>query len=416
MSTPLEGIRALVVTQAWAGTFATELLAMAGAEVIQVEARQRPDGWRMGFDARIPNGLQSVPTAQHAWNCSGFYNSVNLNKLGITLDLKSEEGAELFKRMVPLADIVADNFSPGAMDRLGLGYEDLRAIKPEIIVCGMSAYGASGPYAPYVGFGGTMEPVSGMSSLLGYADGQPLNSGAMYPDPVQGYYGFAAMITALFHRLRTGEGQFLDVAMVESNHSVIGDATLQYALTGDVRPRMGNQHLTFAPHAIYATRGNDQWIAIAVETADQWRALCAAAGQGWEQDNRFASNAARRTHEAALNEAIAAWTAGQDRKLLAEQLLTAGVIAAPVQDAAEVAADPSFAERGLICTVDHPEAGRWQQMAIPWQFSRTPERYTSPSPRLGEHSREVLARLVGVTEEEYRDLEARGITGTGPPD
>ena len=198
--------------------------------------------------------------------------------------------------------------------------------------------------------------------------------------------------------------------------SVIGDATLQYALTGEVRPRMGNEHLTFAPHAIYAARGEERWIAIAAESEEQWAALCAVAGQGWEQDERYASNAARREHEAALDEAIGAWAAGQDRDALADRLLTAGAIAAPVQDAAEVAADPSFTERGLICAVDHPEAGHWRQMAIPWQFAETPERLTSPSPRLGEHSQEVLGRLLGITEEEYRDLEARGITGMGPPD
>lgn len=414
--TALTGIRALVLTHAWAGTFATELLAMAGAEVIQVEARQRPDGWRMGFDARMPDALQSVATAEHAWNCSGFYNSVNLNKLGITLDLKSAEGLDLFKRLVPMADIVADNFSPGVMDRLGLGYEDLCELRPDIIMCSMSAFGASGPYEPFVGNGGTLEPSSGMSSLLGYADGQPLNSGAMYPDPVAGYCGFAAMITALYHRLHTGEGQFLDGSMMEANHTIIGDATLEYALTGHVRPRQGNRHSTYAPHGVYPARGEERWIAIAAEDEHQWATLCDQAGLGWEQEARFASNAARREHETALDEAIAEWTRRHDRDELADRLLAAGVIAAPVQDAIEASVDPHFNKRGLIKEVDHPEAGRWKQMSIPYQFSLTPERITGPSPRHGEHSREVLQRLLNVTDEEYADLEARAISGMGPPD
>jgi crotonobetainyl-CoA:carnitine CoA-transferase CaiB-like acyl-CoA transferase len=414
--TALSGIRALVVTQAWAGTFATELLAMAGAEVIQVEARQRPDGWRMGYDGPVPDALKDVPTAQNRWNVSGFYNSVNLNKFGITLDLKSEQGLDLFRRLVPHADIVADNFSPGVMDRLGLGYEDLCKIRPDIILCSMSAYGASGPYETFIGNGGTMEPSSGMSSLLGYVDGQPLNSGAMYPDPVQGYNGFAAMTTALLHRLRTGKGQFLDVSMMEANHSLIGDATLEYALTGEVRPRQGNRHFTFSPHGVYPARGENRWVAIAAENEQQWAALCAQSGLNWATDPRFATNAGRREHEAALDTAIAAWTQDQDRDELAARLAQAGVIAAPVQDAMEVSVDPSFTERGLVTEVDHPEAGRWKQMSVPYQFSLTPERVTGPSPRLGEHSREVLQRLLGISDQEYEELEAQGVTGMGPPD
>jgi crotonobetainyl-CoA:carnitine CoA-transferase CaiB-like acyl-CoA transferase len=414
--TALAGIRAVVLTQAWAGAFATELLAMAGAEVIQVEARQRPDGWRMGYDAPVPAALRDVPTAQHGWNNSGHYNSVNLNKLGITLDLKTKEGLDLFRRLVPHADIVADNFSPGVLDRLGIGYEDLCRIRPDIILCSMSGYGASGPYERFIGNGGTLEPSSGMSSLLGYAGGQPLNSGAMYPDPVAGYYGFAAIMTALLHRLRTGEGQFLDVSMMEANHTLVGDATLEYALTDHVRERQGNRHTTFAPHSVYPALGEDRWIAIAAENEQQWASLCAIAGQGWELDARFASNATRREHEAELDVAIAQWTREEERDALADRLLHGGVIAAPVHDAIEVSVDPAFTQRGLISEVDHPEAGRWKQMSIPYQFSRTPERVTGASPRLGEHSREVLQRLLGISDDEYEDLEARGITGMGPPD
>ncbi len=414
--TALDGVRVLAATQAWSGTFATELLALSGAEVIQVEARQRPDVWRMGFDSPVPDALQSVTSARNAWNCSGFYNSVNLNKRAITLDLKADEGVELFRGLVPSADIVVDNFAPGVMDRLGLGYEALREIRPDVIACSISAFGASGPYERFIGIGGTVEPAAGMSALLGYEDGQPLNSGAMYPDPVSGYYGFAAIVTALFHRLRTGEGQFVDVSMMESNHTLVGDATLQYALTGALRPRLGNRSLSFAPHGIYPARGEERWIAIATEDESQWSALCAIAGRGWEDDGRFTSNEARRANEVALDEAIAEWTAQHDRDALAEWLGGAGVIAAPVLDAIGVAHDLVFAERGVIQEVAHSEAGPWRQAAVPYRFSQTPMEVTGPSPLHGEHSREVLREFLGVDDAQYADLEARAITGMGPPD
>jgi crotonobetainyl-CoA:carnitine CoA-transferase CaiB-like acyl-CoA transferase len=413
---PLEGIRAIVLTHAWAGSFATELLALSGAEVIQIEARRRPDGWRLGYQAPIPDGLASVPTAEHAWNCSGFYNSVNLNKRAITLDLQMPEGLALFKRLVPLADVVAENFSPRVMGNLGVDYESLCEIKPDVIMCSMSAYGATGPYRDIIGFGGTLEPTSGMSSLLGYEDGEPLNSGAMYPDPVAGYYGFSAITTALFHRLRTGRGQHIDLSMQEANESFVGDAALEYAITGNVRRRLGNRHLTYAPHGIYRARGDEQWVAVAAETEQQWQSLCTIAGGGLASDERFTDNASRLTHESALNDSISEWMAGQDRNAIAERLSQAGVPAAPVLDAGEVAVDSGFDARGLVQDVEHPEAGTWRQMAIPYRFSRTPMQITSPSPLLGQHSAEVFEQHLGIGREEYEQLAASGVSGEGPPE
>jgi crotonobetainyl-CoA:carnitine CoA-transferase CaiB-like acyl-CoA transferase len=413
---PLSGVRALVLTHAWAGTFCTEQLALAGADVIQVEARRRPDGWRMGSQGERPAALQALPSAQHPWNCSGFYHSANLNKQGITLDLQLPEGLALFKRMLPAADVVAENFSPRVMHNLGLDYEALRAIRGDIILCSLSAYGATGPYRDYIGNGGTLEPTSGMASLLGYADGPPMNSGNMYPDPVAGSYGFAAIVTALFHRFRTGRGQYIDLSMQEANHTFTGDAALEYTLTGHVRERLGNRSLSFAPHAMYPAAGKQQWLAIAAESEEQWQALCHVAGADWAEDPRFATNAGRRSHEAALNSLLAAWTAGQQRDALAARLQAAGVPAAPVLDALEVAHDPGYDERGFVVDVTHPEAGTWRQAAIPYRLERTPLSVTRPSPMLGEHSAEVLQRLLGVKQDEYERLVTLGVTGTGPPD
>lgn len=412
----LHGVRAIVLTQAWAGTYCTELLALAGADVIQIEARKRPDPWRFGYDAPMPAGLREVPSALHPWNCSGHYNSVNLNKRAITLDLETPEGIDIFRRLVPLASVVAENFSPRVMAHLGIDYDALKRLHPSLILCSLSAYGATGPYRDFIGNGGTMEPTSGMSSLLGYRDGPPLNSGAMYPDPVAGYYGFAGIVTALFHRQRTGEGQYIDVSMQESNATFIGDALLEFELTGALRARLGNRHQTFAPHGNYPTRGEERWVAIAAESEEQWLALCHVANRpGWAADARFRSLGARKANEEELNQLLEEWLAEVDRDEVVEALQRAGVAAAPVLHAEEVASDPGFQERGVVQPVNHPEAGEWMQMVMPYRLRDEPTRLTRPSPTLGEHSAQVLEELLGIGPDEYSELARRGVTGVGPP-
>ena len=302
MGGPLEGVRAMVLTQAWAGSLSTELLALMGAEVVQIEARRRLDSWRGSYDGPIPAGLRAVPSATHAWNVSPNFNAVNLNKQEITLDLQTEEGIELFRRLIPHADIMVENFSPRVVGNLGIDYEALKAIKPDLIMCSLSAYGADGPWRDIPGIGGTIEPTSGQSALLGYVDGAPLNSGRMFPDGVAGTYGFAALVTALHYRNRTGRGQYIDLSMQDANYGLIGDAVLEQTITGNVRPRMGNRHLTFAPHGIYAALGQDdggeQWVALAAESAGQWASLCGVAGRPeWASDPRFTTNEARKEHE-----------------------------------------------------------------------------------------------------------------------
>ena len=414
---PLAGVRAIVLTQAWAGAFCTELLAMMGAEVVQIEARRRLDSWRGGYDSPMPAALRERPSAVHPWNCSPNFNAVNLNKLELTLDLQTEQGIELFRRLVPYADIVAENFSPRVMGNLGIDYEALRAIKPDLIMCSLSAYGGDGPWRNVPGIGGTIEPTSGMSSLLGYEHGPPLNSGSMFPDPVAGYYGFAAIVTALHHRNRTGQGQFIDLSMQEANYSFIGDAVLEHELTGNVRPRIGNRHVMYAPHNIYRAGGDERWVALAAESEAQWAAICAVAGRPeWAADARFVDNAGRKRHEDDLDAAIGAWIGGEERDDVVARLGAAGVPAAPVLDSHEVASDQTFRDRGYIVDVEHPEAGTHPQIGVPFKFSQTPAGVSRPAPMLGEHSAELLERFLGIDGEEYERLVEAGITGDGPPD
>lgn len=418
MTGPLFGTRGIVLTQAWAGSYCTELLGCMGADIVQVEVRKRPDSWRGAYDAPLPARLKDVPTARHAWNCNPLYNSVNLNKRCITLDLQQPAGLATFRRLVPYADFVAENFSPRVLGNLGIGYQDLRAIRPDVIVCSLSAYGHSGPWENVPGIGGTIEPTSGMSALLGYTDGPPLNSGQMYPDAAAGLNAVAAIVTALRHRQRTGHGQYIDLSMQEANLAFIGDAALEYLRTGHERRRSGNRHPAFAPHGIYPCAGGDRWIAISCHDDDQWRSLAGALGgpQAGLDRAEFVSLEGRKQLEDSLDEAIERATRPWDRDRLVDRLLSLGVYAAPVLDGLEVGADPGLRARGVVVDIEHPEAGTWPQAASPWHFSRSGEAVVQSAPLLGEHSFEVLSELLGMSEAEYNELVSAGVSGMGPPD
>ncbi|HCV28574.1 MAG TPA: CoA transferase [Dehalococcoidia bacterium] len=414
---PLHGYRGIVLTQAWAGSYATQILGMLGAEIIQVEFHGRPDSWRGAYDRPIPDTVRDAPGAsanQHTWNVNPNYNSVNLNKQCITLNLTHPDGVEIFKRLVPLADFVVENFAPRVIGNLGIDYDALRQIKPDIILCSLSAFGNNGPWRDVPGIGGTIEPISGMSALLGYEDGPPLNSGQMYPDAAAGLNGFAGIVTALMHREMTGEGQYIDLSMQEASLAFIGDAMLEERMTGNVRGRLGNRHMTFAPHGIYAA-ADGNWLALAAETEAQWAALSGIAGhEEWLRDARFGVNEARKANEDALDVEIGAWVAGEERDSLAEQLSQAGVMAAAVLDAHEVAADKALRDRGFIVEVEHPEAGVHPQSGVPVRFSDTRAKVERHAPLQGQHTQEVLERFLGVEEVEYQDLLKRGVTGAGP--
>ena len=412
---PLAGFRGLVLTQAWAGTYATELLALLGAEVIQLEVRGRLDSWRGTYQNPLPKRLQDVPTARHPWNVSPLYNSVNLNKQCITVDLSTSQGVDLFRSLVTSVDFVAENFSPRVMVNLGLNYDALCSIKPDLIMASLSAYGAIGPWADVPGIGGTIEPSSGMSGLLGYPDEQPLNSGQMYPDPVAGLCGFAAIALALLHRDRTGEGQYIDLSMQEANFTFIGDAWLDFACNGTIRGPQGNRHPAFAPHGIYPAAGEDQWLAIAIETDQQWLLLVDALKLGERLPlTDLASAEQRKAQEAPIDAAIEAATRLQDKLVLADCLARLGIPAAAVCNAAEVTSDKGLIERGHLVQVVHPEAGSMWQSGLPAIFSRTPGAVIRHAPLQGQHSFAVFERLLGMDEVTYQQLCDAQVTGQGP--
>jgi crotonobetainyl-CoA:carnitine CoA-transferase CaiB-like acyl-CoA transferase len=411
---PLSGYRGLVLTQAWAGTYATELLALLGAEIVQVEARSRLDSWRGSGTSAVPAGLAERGTPGEPWDLNPLFNSVNMGKRSITLDLAAPEGVGLFRALVPRFDFVVENFSPRVLGNLGIAYPDLRALREDIVLVSMSAYGATGPWSPVPGIGGTIEPSSGMSAVLGYPDGPPLNSGHMYPDPVAGLYGLGAVITALAHRQRTGEGQYVDVSMQEACATFVGDEWMRYQDTGRPPARRGNRHPAYAPHGVFRCAGEDQWVALAAPDDAAWAAAARVLGGRELAAPRFATAAGRLAAESDLEAAIGARAAGRDKGELAGALAAAGVIAAPVLDVGEVMADAGLRARGVLRTVRHSLAGEAAQAGLPVRMASTPLPPWNPAPLHGEHSLEVLQQELGLSEQEYAALAAAGITGCGP--
>ena len=411
---PLAGIRVITFTQAWSGTFATELLGFLGADVIQIEARRRPDTWRGGYQGPIPPAIHGAAERQRRWNVGPLYNAVNLNKRGITLDIGDPQGADYFRRLVPLADVIVDNFSPRVMGNWGLAYADLEALRPGIIQASLSAYGASGPYRDIPGIGGTIEPMSGMSSLLGYEGGTPLNSGNMYPDPVAGVYMATAIVAALRHRATSGEGQYIDLGMMEANATFVGDAFAEFTANGRVRPRLGNRHLRVAPHGIYEAAGG-QWLALSTDDESQWSALKSVVNNPALDAPAFATMTERKVHEEELDGHIGGWVRRQDAADAERRLLEAGIPAARVRLPDEVLGDEQLRSRDFVVSVTHPEAGTHEMVGVPWLFSRTPAKVTRASPMLGQHSQEVLAEFLGVTPTEYESLVERNVSGDEPP-
>ena len=413
---PLQHVRAVVLTQAWAGALTTQLLADMGAEVIQIEALERPDVWRGGYPPRNGGTYPENNPGERPYNRNANYNTVNRNKLGITLDLTTEEGKGLFLELVSISDIVAENFATRVMANFGLEYAELKRVNPSIIMIRMPAFGLQGPYAHYPGNGGTTEPMTGMTSLLGYKDGVPLSSGIMHTDAIGGEMGFAALLIALHHRHRTGQGQEIELSQQEAAISFIGDHVVDYTMTGRVPQRQGNRDRWMAPHGNYRCKGEDSWVAISVRSDAEWQRLCILMGrQELAEDARFLKTEERLANADALDRLVEDWTLDKEAYPIMELLQGQGIPCAPVLKASEVLDSPQLQARGFFETVHHPEAGTHQMPGMPWRLSRTPGSIRLPAPCLGEHSRRVLMEHLGLTETDLADLEQRGITGQDPP-
>ncbi len=400
---PLSGIRVADFTWVWAGPFATEQLAHLGAEVIRVETPGRLCVLRL---------LPPFADFQPGVNRSGYFNQYNQGKRSITLDLKHPRGVEVARRLIAKSDVVAENFAYGVMERMGLGYEDVRKIREDAIMVSLSGYGRSGPEKEFVSYGPATVPLAGYSSVTGYAGGPPMHVGISYGDPTAGLHGALAVLAALHHRAVTGEGQFIDVSLWEAAASLLPEALLEFEMNGACPPRMGNRVPEMAPHGVFRSAGSDRWVSIAVRTDEEWRSLCEAIGRpGLASDPRFATHSDRKRNEDDLEARVTEWTRGRSPEEATACLQAAGVAAFSTMTNEDLAKDPHLNERGFFVDLPHPEVGPRHHAGIPWKFSGTPCEVERPAPCLGEHTREVLERVLGYSPHEIETLKTDGALG-----
>lgn len=394
---PLEGIR--VVDFGWilAVPHATAWLGALGAEVIRVESRARLDLVRV-----LPG---TAADGQIGLNRSGGFNGISYSKKSLTLNLATPRGCELARALVEKADVVTENFTPGVMARLGLDYASLSALKQDLIMLSGSPLGQTGPHRGATGWGPNTQSFAGLPFLTGYRGGPPVGLGGFYPDFMIGVTMAFALMAALHQRARTGEGQYVEFAMAETVASMIPDALLDYAWNGREPERKGNRHPSMAPHGVYPARGEDSWVAVAVRSDDEWLALCRVLGaDAWTRDAEFRQLAGRLRRQDELDAGLAAWTRERTHLEAMQALQAAGVPAAPCLDALELVQDPQLRARGFMVEIDHPEVGRRTVAGIPGRYGAMPAYHYGPAPCIGEHSREVLCGLLGLSGAEVDEL------------
>lgn len=406
---PLAGIRIVDLTQAWIGPYASMLLADLGAQVIKVESHTRPDIWRAATRPAHSPGVAN-PRA-HIVNTNPNFISVNRNKPELALDFRHERARELCRALVAKADIVMENYTPRVLERFGLGYQRLRQVRPDIIVTSFSGYGAEGPYADYKANGTTIEAIAGWDALFGYAGGPPMVVGFYQADAITGLQMAALTLVALVHRDRTGNGQRIEGSMFEAAVGYIGDELIASAL-GATTPRRGNRRDDLVPHGAFPCAGDDRHVAIAVGSDREWAALVQASGDPVLAAARWATHAGRRADADALEHALAAWTRRHRAEDVQARLQAAGVAAGVVASTFDALADPHLRARHWFQPIFHPDIGVTDFAGTPWRFRSSTFAAHTPPPRLGEHSRAILARELGLADAEIDALESAGVTGS----
>ncbi len=396
---PLQSVRVADFSWVWAGPYCAMLLATLGAEVIKVEGHKRTDLMRHIVVWPLPDAApQEVPPNQGM-----ALNSVNMNKKSVTLDLTKPEGVQLAKRLAVMSDVVLDNMRVGAMARLGLGYEELQQVRPDIIVVSMSSRGQKGPEKDYAGYATIHQAIGGGAYITGYADDAPSPSGGDV-DIMNATTTAYAILAALYHRMQTGEGQFIDFSQCEGVSSIIGDLLLGYEMNSQIPERMGNAHPKYAPHNVYRCWGVDRWLALEIHSDEEFAILADVIGRPeLAEDPRFASMASRKKKESELGQIIEEWTRARDRDWMVNEFCRAGLAAAPSRDAKDLYADPHLQARHAFVTIEHPEVGELELVGVPWKISDC-EMVMEYAPLLGEHNDYVLRELLGLSQTEVADL------------
>ena len=394
---PLSGYRVLDFGWVLAGALPGMVLADMGAEVMKVETRQRMDYMRLG---RPIIGDEPDPE-QHP-----LFHNVNRGKLSIALNTTKPEAIEIIKELVAHCDVVIENFSPGVMDRFGLGYSVLSGIKPEIVMASISSNGQTGPLRDLRAYAPSIGALSGLDSTMGYEGERPLGLKHAYADIAGALHSVFAIVSALHQRKQTGRGQYIDVSMLRATVATMGAGLMEYEMTGRVLGRKGNYDPVMAPYGNYPCQGDDAWVSIAVRTEDEWSGLKEALGNpSWCEEARFASRYSRLENRRDLDNNLARWTKDMTAGDVTEALQAKGVAAIPVMGAEDRLFNPHFKERGLYSDIEHPSLGAEPIYNIMWNLDRTPPSIRRHAPLLGEHNQRIFGGLLGMDDAEIARLE-----------
>ncbi|POO57815.1 CaiB/BaiF CoA transferase family protein [Agrobacterium rosae] len=382
---PLAGIRVIELARVLAGPWAGQMLADMGADVIKVES---PDG---GDDTRAW-GPPFVESKDGDNLSAAYYHSTNRGKRSITVDLKTDEGRQTVRRLVKTADVVIENFKRGGLEKYGLDYQSLRALNPKLIYCSITGFGQTGPYADFAGYDYIVQGMSGFMSITGEPDGQPMKAGVAVADIFTGIYSVTAIQAALIHAMRTGQGQHIDMALLDVQSAVLANQNMNYLISGKAPVRLGNAHPNISPYEVVPTA--DGFLILAVGNDGQFRRLCKILGiDAIADDERYATNKARVAHKVEVRQIVSTETLKWMKRDLLTACETNAVPAGPINSIEEMFADPQVQSRGLRIDLPAADGTVIPGVRTPIVLSETPLRYERPSPRLGEHQAEVLAEL-----------------------
>lgn len=397
---PLEGITVADFSWVLAGPRCTEWLGAMGARVIKIEGPSRPDQYRM--NAIHEPGHTDLES-------SGAFHTLNYSKFGCTIDFTTPRGLDLAKRVIARSDLVVENFAYGVMQKVGLDYDVIREIRPDVVMLSSSAMGKSGPDRKHVAYGALIHSFAGLNSVTGYAGDEFGEVGGTFTDPLTGSLMAYAALVALWHRRRTGQGQYIDVSMVEASLMQLAPFVMDYTVNRRVARPAGNDLGTASPHNCYPCLGDDRWVAIAITNDEEWSALCSVLGNpSWTDDDKFHDQWNRFRHHEELDRHVADWTRTRSAADITRLLQEAGVPAGPSCDAADLYEDPHLNARGFFVDVEHPVVGTKPVMRMPWLIGSTDSQYWA-APTLGQHNDWVFRDFLGLPDGEIAELRAEGV-------